>query len=59
MQSNHEQLKPNINGIPDGILKNGGNEKALINQGFIQRMWRRDRDSNPDFQSFFRYISMR
>jgi len=31
-----EQLKPNINGIPDGILKKDRNEKALTNQGFIQ-----------------------
>ena len=47
MLSDCEQLKPNINGIPDGILRKGGNEKALINQGFIQGVWRRDRDSNP------------
>ena len=42
MLSDCKQLKPNINGIPDGILRKGGNEKALINQGFIQSVWRRD-----------------
>ena len=36
MLSDCKQLKPNINGIPDGILRKARNEKALKNQGFIQ-----------------------
>lgn len=47
MQSNRQQLKQNPNGIPDGIPRKTQKEKALINQGFIQYVWRKDRDSNP------------